>query len=116
MPFKDPEKRRKYQKEYMRKWYENNKQRHIKYVRNREKKILGWLKSYKTTLACELCGENHPACLEFHHIDPKTKEFELGNAKTRLTMKAIKAEIAKCRVLCANCHRKEHHNQREKER
>lgn len=46
MPLKDPEKRREYQKEYMRKWYEKNKEKHIRYVRNRDRKILGWLKDY----------------------------------------------------------------------
>ena len=116
MPIKDKEKRREYQREYMRKWYEDNKAKHIGYVRAREKKMLTWLKEYKSSLGCGNCGENHPACLEFHHINPKEKKFSLGRAKSHLTMKSLKTEIAKCRVLCANCHRKKHHDQREKER
>jgi hypothetical protein len=39
MPYKDPEKRREYQREYMRGWYRNNKAIHIAYVRNRDMKI-----------------------------------------------------------------------------
>lgn len=31
-------------------------------------------------------------------------------------MKALLEEIAKCRVLCANCHRKAHWNEREEKR
>ncbi|MBX7173794.1 MAG: hypothetical protein K1X72_22685 [Pyrinomonadaceae bacterium] len=115
MPIKDKEKRREYQKEYMRKWYEKNKAKHISYVRARDKKILTWLKEYKSSLQCEKCGENHPACLEFHHIDPKEKKFSLGRAKSHLTIKSLKAEIAKCKLLCANCHRKEHWEEKEKE-
>lgn len=115
MPIKDPERRREYQKKYMRKWYEENKNKHITYVRNREKKILKWLKEYKSILKCEKCGENHPACLDFHHINPKEKRFSLGKAKSHLTIKSLKSEIAKCKVLCANCHRKEHWEQKEKE-
>lgn len=115
MPIKDKEKRREYQKEYMRKWYEKNKAKHISYVRARDKKILDWLKEYKSTLKCEECSENHPACLEFHHINSKDKKFSVGRIKDFMSWKLLKAEIAKCRVLCANCHRKEHYNQKEKE-
>lgn len=75
MPFKDKDKRREYQREYMRKWYKENKAKHISYVRKRDKKIKDWLKDYKKTLQCEECGENHPACLDFHHIDPSKKVF-----------------------------------------
>ncbi len=116
MPFKDKEKRREYRKEYMRGWYQENKAKHIAYVRNRDKKIKDWLKEYKKTLQCEECGENHPACLDFHHINPKEKTFALGRINKFLSIKLLQNEIAKCRVLCANCHRKEHHEQREKER
>src|SRR5436309_676769 len=108
MPYKDPEKRRKYQREYMRRWYQSNKTSHIGYVRNRDGKIQEWFREYKKTLACEVCGENHPACLEFHHLDPRKKKFSVSTRRDRPSMKALLAEIAKCRVLCANCHRKEH--------
>jgi hypothetical protein len=115
MPYKDEDKRREYQREYMREWYKKNKTKHIGYVRNRDKKIKNWLKEYKLTLKCESCEENHPACLEFHHINPKEKKFSIGRINDYMSWKALKCEIEKCRVLCANCHRKEHHDQREKE-
>lgn len=100
----------------MRKWYAKNKAKHIAYVRNREKKIKLWLKEYKETLKCEICDENHPACLDFHHINPEEKDFAIGRIMDYMSWRKLKAEIAKCRVLCSNCHRKEHYNQREKER
>lgn len=112
MPFKDMEKRREYQREYMRRWYRKNKEKHIVYVRNRDKKIKDWLQDYKKTLECEECGENHPACLDFHHIDPSQKSFSLGRINKFLSKQLIKDEIAKCRVLCSNCHRKKHWNER----
>src|SRR5215213_9771758 len=115
MPLKDKEKRREYQKEYMRRWYQKNKAKHIGYVRNRDKKIKLWLKEYKMTLKCEVCEENHPACLEFHHINPKEKKFSIGRMKDFMSWRLLKEEIAKCRVLRANCHRKEHYEQKEKE-
>lgn len=115
MPIKDREKRREYQREYMRKWYQENKAKHISYVRNRDKKVKNWLKEYKATLKCEKCEENHPACLEFHHINPQEKKFSIGRMDC-LSWRLLRAEIAKCHVLCANCHRKEHYKQKEKER
>jgi hypothetical protein len=48
-------------------------------------------------------------CLQFHHIDPGTKEIELSTAISRgWSKKRILAEVAKCIVLCANCHLKHH--------
>ncbi|MGC2237095.1 MAG: hypothetical protein WA584_13095 [Pyrinomonadaceae bacterium] len=115
MPIKNKQKRREYQREYMRKWYQENKAKHITYVRNRDKKIKTWLKEYKATLKCEICEENHPACLDFHHINPNEKEFALGRVNKFLSVKLLQKEIAKCQVLCSNCHRKEHYKQKEKE-
>jgi hypothetical protein len=58
MPIKDVEKRREYQREYMRTWYRENKATHIAYVRNREAKIKAWLKEYKASIGCE-AAEKH---------------------------------------------------------
>jgi hypothetical protein len=60
---------------------------------------------------CADCGEKHPACLEFHHIDPSRKDdgvMALVDQNARWPR--IEAEIAKCVVLCSNCHRKRHYN------
>ena len=63
-----------------------------------------------TPLKCEMCGENHPACLDFHHKDKKDKSFNVAiMASSGYSIEKIKEEIAKCIVLCSNCHRKEHY-------
>ena len=108
MPRKDPLKRREYQREYMRRWYQENKAKHIALVRRRGKQIKEWLREYKEFLGCEVCGETHPACLEFHHINPQEKKFSVGRVNDYLSLSLIQREISKCRLLCANCHRKEH--------
>lgn len=57
---------------------------------------------------CQECGYNKCfQALDFHHIDPTTKEFTVA-AITNRSWSNLKAEISKCRLLCANCHR-EHH-------
>lgn len=64
---------------------------------------------WKEGKACGECGESHPACLDFHHRDPQGKEFNICNAiAIGLSDKEIAAEVAKCDILCANCHRKRH--------
>ena len=52
---------------------------------------------------CVICGESRIPCLQLDHIDPSTKKFSLGKCVNK-TVEAIYEEIAKCRVVCANCH------------
>ena len=61
---------------------------------------------------CEVCGYNHNiAALEFHHINPDTKEFQLDMRHlSNTSLDKLKVESDKCKLLCANCHR-ELHNQ-----
>jgi hypothetical protein len=53
---------------------------------------------------CAICGYSRsPAALQFHHVDPATKEFALRNGDTR-SLERMRAKAAKCVLLCANCH------------
>jgi hypothetical protein len=64
-----------------------------------------FINGYKLDVGCQACGYNeHPVALEFDHIDPSTKKFSIGSQLMSMSWKAIHDEIAKCQVLCANCH------------
>jgi transcription elongation factor Elf1 len=70
-----------------------------------------WTHEYKRYYGCQRCGERDPLCLVFHHCDPSEKsgsvsQLIVGNSQ----WEQIREEIAKCEVLCANCHREEHYN------
>lgn len=54
---------------------------------------------------CSICGENDPRVLEFDHLDPKTKSYNISEMIS-LSIKKIEEEVLKCRILCANCHRR----------
>ena len=79
------------------------------YTRLRREKVR-LIREHKAKSGCVRCGEKHIACLEFHHRDPSDKEVTLGSRAGHISNEKLLAEIAKCDVLCANCHRKEHWN------
>jgi hypothetical protein len=59
---------------------------------------------------CELCGyDRNIAVLEFHHINPDEKEFQLDMRHlSNTSLERLKEEVDKCQLLCANCHREVH--------
>ncbi len=104
MPTKDMEK----QKLYRRRWYERNKAHAKAKVIERKQSLQKWLYTYKEARACS-CGEDTPVCLDFHHVDPSTKLMEVSlMPNLGYSIKRILEEIAKCDLMCANCHRKLH--------
>ena len=62
---------------------------------------------YKESCGCLICNESDPVCLDFHHLDPAEKEFDISTYLSCGWAK-IHDEMLKCVVLCANCHRKVH--------
>jgi 5-methylcytosine-specific restriction endonuclease McrA len=53
---------------------------------------------------CQLCGyKEHAAALHFHHVDPKEK-FKAVMSLAGGSREVLEWELAKCAVLCANCH------------
>jgi hypothetical protein len=58
---------------------------------------------------CERCGYSKlTAALEFHHREPRTKEFSIAHDGLTRSWSRVKKELRKCALLCANCHREEH--------
>ncbi|HWM53852.1 MAG TPA: HNH endonuclease signature motif containing protein [Solirubrobacterales bacterium] len=54
---------------------------------------------------CTICGfAEHPAALQFHHLDPSAKAFHLSRRGHSRSIKRMRAEAEKCVLLCANCH------------
>jgi hypothetical protein len=78
----------------------------------RRAKKTEWVKKFGG--ACADCKQSYPDCVfDFHHVDPETKdkEFEAPAKLFMLSNARIGAELAKCVMLCANCHRQRHAHQ-----
>jgi hypothetical protein len=74
-------------------------------VRSRARRR-AWLDDYKVKAGCADCGYNaHPRALDFDHTGTD-KAGDVGRMMhSRMAWPLILAEIAKCEVVCANCHR-----------
>ncbi len=60
--------------------------------------------------ACVDCGYNRClAAMDFHHVEPEHKDFEIGRYKQREWSK-LKIELDKCVLVCRNCHAERHFN------
>jgi hypothetical protein len=58
----------------------------------------------KEASGCTDCGENNPIVLDFDHL--KDKKYNVSRMiHDGFSWRAIKKEIDKCEVVCANCHR-----------
>ena len=59
---------------------------------------------------CQICGYDRCInALEFHHIDPNTKAADPSYLVMRSTWEKAQVELAKCIMICANCHREIHY-------
>ena len=84
---------------------------HNLYNKTRKSYAKNWLKEYKQTLSCIQCGFDDSRALVFHHREPNTKSFTIGDNIGRRSQKNMINEINKCDVLCANCHSIHHYEE-----
>jgi hypothetical protein len=111
MPYKDPEKRKTYHKEQGRKYYLANKDKVLAGVKVQRAIGKARWDTFKRTLKCTKCKQNHPAALDFLHIDPSEKENLVSKLVSNGCFAAAMEEVQKCIVLCANCHRIHHYEE-----
>lgn len=64
-----------------------------------------WINEYKKDRGCNRCGIADPRVLDFHHKKGEDKLFTVGGFRRSVGFDRIKAEVEKCEIVCANCHR-----------
>lgn len=76
-----------------------------------KKEKRAWLVEEKKKMSCADCGCNDHRVLQFHHPNDD-KEGNVGDMISRYSLDNVKKEMAKCEILCANCHMIKHYEER----
>lgn len=102
MPYKDPDKRRAAARDWAKR-NRSNTSAHRKAAKVKQREQINQLKS----VPCADCGGSFPpVCMDFDHLPEFDKVLDVSRMYRGSTpMETILAEIAKCEVVCANCHR-----------
>ena len=89
-------------------YHRRHKERHNKQIHARNRRLLAEsrrrLWAYLSTHPCVDCGECDPVVLEFDHLRDKYKD--IAKLIRGWPWPTVMAEIEKCEVVCANCHRR----------
>lgn len=70
-----------------------------------------WIQGFKTK--CKYCDESRFCCLDFHHRDSGEKVATIAQVR-HWARERLRTEIEKCDVVCANCHRWLHWQEKQK--
>jgi hypothetical protein len=95
------------QKEYDAAWYRVNRERRQAKVRADRHAHTAWLDSLKEGKPCADCGRIYPPyVMEWDHLPGSEKSLVLADTRRAAHSKSrILAELSKCELVCANCHR-----------
>ena len=69
---------------------------------------------YKGGKCCKCGYDKCQDALDFHHVNPNEKDFAISAKGYLKSWEKIKTELDKCLLVCANCHR-EIHSQNKKD-
>lgn len=86
--------------------YAQDKSSYFRRNKERRKRLSEWLIELKSK-PCMDCGNSYPSCaMDFDHRDRSQKKFTLnGRQLDQYSREMVLAEIAKCDLVCAVCHR-----------
>lgn len=87
-------------------YYPKNKDKVKKRGADRHRKIKQWLREIKS-VPCADCNVTYdPVCMDFDHLPEHEKSFNISNyLRQGGNWTKIQEEIAKCEIVCSNCHR-----------
>lgn len=94
--------------DYKQEHYTENRQRYVDNAKKRKDVVirerLAYLREFFSTHPCLDCGETDWVVLEFDHLSDKL--FAISREVRDRNWESVLREMAKCDVVCANCHRR----------
>lgn len=85
--------------------YDTNREKLVTQMKMRHQELRDKIWEYKNSHPCVDCGFSNPRALQFDHLPGSDKQFDIASAPKRgFSWDKILEEIAKCEVVCANCH------------
>jgi hypothetical protein len=102
-------------KEYDAAYYHQRRDVVIAQKRERSLERVAWMRTRKAAPCVDCGGQFHPAAMTFDHLPGSVKRSDVATLARRHGVAAIEAEIAKCELVCANCHAVRTFNRRERE-
>ena len=72
--------------------------------RDRIARLVDWMRELKSRPCTDCGGQFHPAAMAFDHPPGAPKRLEISNLVRRGSVGLARTEIAKCEIVCANCH------------
>lgn len=114
MAYKSKEDQSRASKDHYRRNKALYKERSLKRNKSRRKWAREFVRRVKVLLSCVDCGESDPIVLEFDHVRGTKVKNVADMVNNSYSIEAIKNEIRKCDVRCANCHRRKTYERRKK--
>lgn len=103
MPYKNTDDRKAASKRH----YLRNKQQYLARNTRYRAEIQNYIRGMKESKPCKDCGVFYPYyVMDFDHTGASPKYKDINYLASTGRIGALKKEIVKCEVVCANCHRK----------
>ena len=103
---------REHRSTYYKQHYRTYREQYLERARIRRRTLRNQFREnmlkYLEGKACIICGENDKRTFEFDHISPSEKGFGIARSVSLgHSWDEVENEMKKCRILCANCHKKQ---------
>jgi len=104
MPYKDRNKQKEYQQKHHQRTKKKKRKQQNQLKDKRQHFVLEEMQ--RRGGKCAKCGFSDIRALDWHHLDPNEKVNSISEMiRDRVSMDKLQAELDKCELICANCHR-----------
>ena len=86
-------------------YYARNREQEIERVARRQRAEVAWLRDLRRVPCMDCGGVFPPHAMDFDHRDRSQKRFNVAGRSLLRKRQVVLQEVAKCDIVCANCHR-----------